>query len=677
MEVIVEGEDLTPEMFSEDLGWQAAVARRSSNKATVARSFEIKMEGFAPKAGGSARERQNGDIVKRKVIKAARMPPLPKEDAKIILRPRGGLDVSRVGVTAVGRAIMKASGIDEANANSNIICANLLQNIVVVSTPDRENASRYTRIKTIEVASEIHEVNAYEAAPHSTCKGVIKCITLSDGAVDLERNIVNARNPLALGEKRIKKTGTVIVPFDGFKVPNFVRYGPVLVRCFLYRKQVDNCYACGKLGHPADLCPSSKDVVRRGCGSSNTDDHHQCTQKCQFCGGPHITADKICRQRYQIPYVVRRRWEKAAEAFGSKDGDDMARHPLTQECRGRSKRRSRSKGRSHSRGRSRTRAGYRSWSRGRSRSKGSSHNTAGSRSRFRGRCGSRRREGEVRFETRRSRSGIANTGSSHHGPTESVKVQRKSIIPITPLWTCATFEGTHNHHHVAAGCGASKARRQQAVVTGSADRPCLAGRFLGSRVARIRSTEPLVSDLTSRDMAHFRETHENHSMIEGAPCECCSNARHRAGVKRILSELEEIEAEPPNQCTAGLIDPENPYSWHASIAGPEGSPYEGGLFNLRIQLPRDYPLGAPVVNFLTTIYHPNISTTTGAVCLDLLKWKWTPTLSVRKVLASIRSLMCNPNLDMPLEFGVAAEYKNNREQYTANAKLWTMAFAKE
>ncbi|KAL1427730.1 hypothetical protein MTO96_017162 [Rhipicephalus appendiculatus] len=37
MEVTVDGEDLPPEMFSKDFGWQAAVARRSSNKATVAR----------------------------------------------------------------------------------------------------------------------------------------------------------------------------------------------------------------------------------------------------------------------------------------------------------------------------------------------------------------------------------------------------------------------------------------------------------------------------------------------------------------------------------------------------------------------------------------------------------------------------------------------------------------
>ncbi|KAH6936483.1 hypothetical protein HPB50_018094 [Hyalomma asiaticum] len=82
-------------------------------------------------------------------------------------------------------------------------------------------------------------------------------------------------------------------------------------------------------------------------------------------------------------------------------------------------------------------------------------------------------------------------------------------------------------------------------------------------------------------------------------------------------------------------------------------------------------------NFITTIYHPNISSTDGAVCLDLLKCRWSPSLSIGKVLAAIHFLMCNRNPDDPLECVVAAEYKNNREQYIPTAKLWTAAFAKE
>ncbi|KAH7955271.1 hypothetical protein HPB52_000075 [Rhipicephalus sanguineus] len=151
------------------------------------------------------------------------MLPLPKDDAKIIIRPRGGLDVSKAGATTVGRAIMAAAGVTEAHAGADVICPNLQQNIIVVSTPDRDNAARYTRMKSIVVMEKEHEVNAYEAAPHCTCKGVIRGITPSDSPEELERNIINARNPLALAAKRIKNTGSVIVAFDGWKVPNFVR----------------------------------------------------------------------------------------------------------------------------------------------------------------------------------------------------------------------------------------------------------------------------------------------------------------------------------------------------------------------------------------------------------------------------------------------------------------------
>ncbi|KAL1482483.1 hypothetical protein MTO96_033765 [Rhipicephalus appendiculatus] len=169
MEVSVEGEEFPPEMFSEDLGWQTAVARRSSKRAASA--AESKKEEVRPSATTSAGHRKNGEWNKRRVIKAGRMPPLPKDDAKIIIRPRGGLDVSKAGATTVGKAIMEAAGVGEANAGADVICPNLQQNIIVVSTPDRENATRYTRIKSIVVMGKEHEVSAYEAAPHYTCKG--------------------------------------------------------------------------------------------------------------------------------------------------------------------------------------------------------------------------------------------------------------------------------------------------------------------------------------------------------------------------------------------------------------------------------------------------------------------------------------------------------------------------
>lgn len=110
------------------------------------------------------------------------------------------------------------------------------------------------------------------------------------------------------------------------------------------------------------------------------------------------------------------------------------------------------------------------------------------------------------------------------------------------------------------------------------------------------------------------------------------------------------------------------------IAGPEKTPFEGGVFRLEMFLPEEYPMKPPKVRFLTKIYHPNIDKI-GRICLDILKDKWSPALQINTVLLSIQALISNPNLDDPLDEEVAKVWRNDHHKALEIAKEWTLKYA--
>jgi ubiquitin-conjugating enzyme E2 D len=144
---------------------------------------------------------------------------------------------------------------------------------------------------------------------------------------------------------------------------------------------------------------------------------------------------------------------------------------------------------------------------------------------------------------------------------------------------------------------------------------------------------------------------------------------------RLTKEFANMSKNPPDNCSAGIVG-DDLYHWTATIIGPPDSPYAGGIFNLDIHFPMNYPFKPPKCNFTTKIYHPNINSA-GSICVDILKDNWSPALTLSKVLLSICSLLTDPNPDDPLEPTIARQYISNLPSFINTAKTWTKIYASD
>ena len=144
-------------------------------------------------------------------------------------------------------------------------------------------------------------------------------------------------------------------------------------------------------------------------------------------------------------------------------------------------------------------------------------------------------------------------------------------------------------------------------------------------------------------------------------------------LRRLQKELQDLLTHPIENISAGPTG-DNIYQWEATIIGPEGTPYHGGVFRLKIEFTTDYPFKPPKCIFLTRIYHPNISSN-GSICLDILKNQWSPTLTVSKLLLSICSLLNDPNPSDPLDSESANVYRSDKEKYFNIAREYTLNYA--
>lgn len=147
--------------------------------------------------------------------------------------------------------------------------------------------------------------------------------------------------------------------------------------------------------------------------------------------------------------------------------------------------------------------------------------------------------------------------------------------------------------------------------------------------------------------------------------------------QRIQRELGEISAKSSDANNVLKVETlhDSLVDLRGQISGPPDTSYEKGLFDLEIKIPETYPFNPPKVRFSTRIWHPNISSVTGAICLDILKDQWAAAMTIRTVLLSIQALLASPEPDDPQDAVVAKQYKDNPELFKKTAQHWTRVYA--
>lgn len=227
-----------------------------------------------------------------------RLPPLPRDDYKIIIRPRGALKLSNLEIVHLSRAVAEKTQHGSKRTAKAFFQTRVdeVQNIAIVSTPDEDLARNIRDLQSLHILGNEYEITAYIAAPDDSSRGVVHGIPPGTPISELIDNL-HAPGYEILTARMLGKTSTALVTFAGKRVPRGVIFEHAMLSCSLYRPTRPVCYVCHEVGHRADVCPNPDTVKCAVCGLSNPAKEHECTPRCVLCKGAHPTGDKRCPER--------------------------------------------------------------------------------------------------------------------------------------------------------------------------------------------------------------------------------------------------------------------------------------------------------------------------------------------------------------------------------------------
>ena len=144
--------------------------------------------------------------------------------------------------------------------------------------------------------------------------------------------------------------------------------------------------------------------------------------------------------------------------------------------------------------------------------------------------------------------------------------------------------------------------------------------------------------------------------------------------RRLMTEMKKLQKAELGGITVDM-NSDNLTELHATIQGPEHTPFEGGEFQIKLEISDEFPQKPPKGYFLTKVFHPNVHPETGAICLSTLSQDWTEDMGLDHLLLTVRCLLIEPNPESALNEEAGRLLLENYDDYCARAKLMTQVHA--
>ncbi|KAL1444200.1 hypothetical protein MTO96_029974 [Rhipicephalus appendiculatus] len=233
------GERQDGHTWTED-GWHTVLTRQQKKSQT--KKQKNASEAAERNTSSSSPPKQRSQVKRgRRTRRRRPLPPLPKEDIKIVLRPHKGLAVKELLGYELSTAVIDACH-RHFDGGSFMLRVHPGSNIIILSTLHEHVAEELREITHMTIRGRVHSFNSYVVDPEDILPGIVHGIPTGTSQAELMANLrVRTQGVKIERARMLGSTKTAIITFTGSTLPRCVYFMGAEAVCYPHKPTKQAC----------------------------------------------------------------------------------------------------------------------------------------------------------------------------------------------------------------------------------------------------------------------------------------------------------------------------------------------------------------------------------------------------------------------------------------------------